>query len=290
MVIEIFKEINAYLKLLAEDQNLYIFIHDLCGITLNYRNYITVMNQPLCEYCKLLLEKEDTIKHCYEKEYNVLVHCKNGEVFFGMCYAGVEGFVVPITCQGKVLGFISVGGYRNDEEKALSRIDYVCKEYGFSKEKMIDHYYRYLNPNPPTLEKIQGYVSVVARMLELAYNEIKNDTLNMRIVNRGNICSMIKDYIDIKYMVDVNVKILSDHLHCSPSYISNTFKKDSGKTIKGYLNSIRVEKAKVQLETTKSPIGTIAASVGFTDSNYFATIFKQIYGITPRQCRNSALL
>ena len=55
--------------------------------------------------------------------------------------------------------------------------------------------------------------------------------------------------------------------------------------VKNYLNCVRAENAKEQLEISKTPIGNIALNVGFSNSTYFAKVFKNVYGISPKEYR-----
>lgn len=289
MFVDIFKEVATFLEQLSKEQNLLIIIHDFDGFTINYRNDIPPIypiGKRICKYCDYIMSTENTLKHCLEKQLNVLDHCKNNEPFFGMCYAGVEEFVVPIIYNNKPLGFISVNGYRSDEQKALSRIDYISKEYGFSKKQLVDNYYNSLKPNPPELKTIQNSIRVAARLLELAFKEILiTESMNRQILNRETLFDQIKLYLELNYMSEINNKMLSDFFRCSASKITHTFKKNCGITIKGYLNLVRIEIAKEQLIHSLIPISNIVSNVGFTDSSYFAKVFKQTYGISPIEYR-----
>lgn len=65
------------------------------------------------------------------------------------------------------------------------------------------------------------------------------------------------------------------------AYLSSQFKQEMGKPFKQYLCDYRILKAKQRLESTNTPISDIALSVGFTNTNYFSTVFKKVVGVTP---------
>ncbi|MCQ2051998.1 MAG: helix-turn-helix transcriptional regulator, partial [Bacteroidaceae bacterium] len=48
---------------------------------------------------------------------------------------------------------------------------------------------------------------------------------------------------------------------------------------------VRIERAKEMLSKTDRSVFTIAMDVGFTESQYFSTVFKQEVGVTPSQFR-----
>ena len=54
-----------------------------------------------------------------------------------------------------------------------------------------------------------------------------------------------------------------------------------------YIHAFRIEKAGILLRNTESSIAEIAESVGFDDFSYFAKVFKQHTGVTPREYRKA---
>ena len=67
--------------------------------------------------------------------------------------------------------------------------------------------------------------------------------------------------------------------------IKKIFKRDIGFTFSSYLNMLRIEKAKELLLKSDMSITVIAFDIGYNDSNYFSTVFKNIEGISPREYR-----
>lgn len=97
----------------------------------------------------------------------------------------------------------------------------------------------------------------------------------------------IKDiigYISKHYYDDLNVKILSQKLHISQSYIYFLFKSYVGISPVNYINSIRLREAYRLLDSGVSVTDT-ANEVGFTSSSYFIKVFKEATGVTPNKWR-----
>lgn len=78
--------------------------------------------------------------------------------------------------------------------------------------------------------------------------------------------------------------IVIDHLAASFGYhrthFSKLFKKETGFSPQQYLQNLRMEQAKILMNTTLT-IGEIASSVGFQDPLYFSKMFKKKYGASP---------
>ena len=53
----------------------------------------------------------------------------------------------------------------------------------------------------------------------------------------------------------------------------------------GYLTALRLERAKVLLNSTDLKIGEIAEEVGFQDARHFSRIFRQQTGALPTEFR-----
>ncbi len=72
-----------------------------------------------------------------------------------------------------------------------------------------------------------------------------------------------------------------------PFYVSKVLKDKKGQTLRQYIISYRLKLArKLLLESVKS-INEIAEECGFNDPSYFAKTFKNAFGITPKEYRNT---
>lgn len=74
----------------------------------------------------------------------------------------------------------------------------------------------------------------------------------------------------------------------SPVYCDTLFKKETGKSIIDYILDERINEAK-KLLLEGLPLKQIAESVGFSDYNYFARVFKKRTGYTPTRYHESLL-
>jgi YesN/AraC family two-component response regulator len=82
-----------------------------------------------------------------------------------------------------------------------------------------------------------------------------------------------------------NVNTAADHFNITPSYFNRLFKKHIRLSFSEYLNEHRMKIACSLLLTTNYSIGSIPEAVGISNINYFYTLFKKIYNITPQQFR-----
>lgn len=81
------------------------------------------------------------------------------------------------------------------------------------------------------------------------------------------------------------IRDIADHVALSETYLCSLFKKQRGGTVKEYISSLRVEKAKELLLDKELKLYEVAERTGFTDANYFTTFFKKCAGCTPSEYR-----
>lgn len=67
----------------------------------------------------------------------------------------------------------------------------------------------------------------------------------------------------------------------SKSFLCKTFKEQTGQTLMGCFNDLKVAEAKRLLVQTDQSVTAIAESLGFREVKYFDTIFKKSTGMTP---------
>ena len=72
-----------------------------------------------------------------------------------------------------------------------------------------------------------------------------------------------------------------------PFYVSRVLKEKKGITLRQYIISYRLKAAKAQLRTSRKSVAEIAEELGFTDASYFTKTFRSVFGMTPKEYRNS---
>lgn len=107
--------------------------------------------------------------------------------------------------------------------------------------------------------------------------------------NKDNVSR--KEYEITKYInecfgnKDFSIQMIADKVHFSQTYLCSFFKKSTGKTLNEYITDVRIEKARKLLQDGNIKLYEVALRIGFTDSNYFSTLFKKIVGCSPSEYR-----
>jgi AraC family transcriptional activator of tynA and feaB len=86
---------------------------------------------------------------------------------------------------------------------------------------------------------------------------------------------------------DLSIALIARRMGCSSRYVFRAFELE-GRTPADYLWALRLEKAYEDLQSaTEKPrsISDIAFSRGFSSTAHFSRVFRDRYGMTPRDCR-----
>ncbi|MDD3367636.1 MAG: AraC family transcriptional regulator [Lachnospiraceae bacterium] len=92
-------------------------------------------------------------------------------------------------------------------------------------------------------------------------------------------------YITSNFTQDLNLEDVANVAGLTPTYFSKRFKELTGLGFKEYLNHIRLKQASAMLRESNLPINEIALQCGFTGSNYFGDVFRNHFGVSPREYR-----
>ena len=97
-----------------------------------------------------------------------------------------------------------------------------------------------------------------------------------------------KEYIDKNYAnPDLSLKMLAGMAGLSSAYFGKIFATQIGYSFSDYLSNTRMKKAEQLLRETKLPINQISEAIGIVNTNYFYSIFKKKYGMTPLAYRRT---
>lgn len=99
--------------------------------------------------------------------------------------------------------------------------------------------------------------------------------------NNANIAALAKSLFDGHFSSTVNVSDLARQLNISRATLFRKFKEAYAVSPKEYLDSLRMERARLLLRDSTATIREIAASCGYEDTHYFSRAFKHATGRTP---------
>ncbi|WP_026865940.1 AraC family transcriptional regulator [Jeotgalicoccus marinus] len=117
-------------------------------------------------------------------------------------------------------------------------------------------------------------------MNETANNAIANLT-NYVVDKLDTTTPKSIDYIHKNYKDRVSIERLAAEENYHPSYYSKWFKKQTGKSVKAYLDELRLLEAKRLLQFSSWTITRIAGEIGYDNVSSFTRWFVKAQGMSP---------
>lgn len=95
-----------------------------------------------------------------------------------------------------------------------------------------------------------------------------------------------QEFIEQNYQDKITVDQLASMLALGRRSLERRFKKATCNTVVEYIQRVKIEAAKKDLETSRKNINEVMYDVGYNDTKAFRTIFKKTTGMTPVDYRN----
>ena len=105
-----------------------------------------------------------------------------------------------------------------------------------------------------------------------------NDSVNIAVSDAAR-------FITENYSQNITLAMLADMAGYSESYFSRLFKTSTGFGYKDFIQTVRLKTAKELLSKGNDSVCGIAFKCGFSDSNYFSSVFKRSVGMSPLKYR-----
>jgi AraC-like DNA-binding protein len=90
-------------------------------------------------------------------------------------------------------------------------------------------------------------------------------------------------YIHHHFREPLTLEAVAHHVHLSPNYFSECFRKAYGTSFQSYLQDLRLRFAMSLLSASRLSITDICYASGFNTLSHFERAFKQRFGQTPRE-------
>ena len=287
---QLVSHIISYLEYLQNNCKLNITIHDYQRITTPFLTHFLPYRVHSNPYCLYLKTHAEIWEDCIAKQQNLFPLLEKGP-FWGTCHCGVTEYLYPLCPNGKVIGFISVSGYRDPSSNGIKKLLHACQKYDLNERTLSDLYFKHLSETMPSSALLDTLIYPLTRTLNQLYQEeILSDQYSSVLSNAtDNVAiNQILTYIEKNYHRSISIEQLCSLFHLSRSYISHTFKATTGYPVREYINLLRLEEAKKILIGTKMSVTEVSLRVGFSNSNYFTLLFHRYTGFSPTQYRKIA--
>lgn len=220
--------------------------------------------------CQLLKTQKGGYRRCY-KCHNTAVYkaIRTKQPFGGHCINGIYEYTRPVVVNDEVICIIYVGNILT--EKGTVKL----KEKNISTESMENNF---------ELEKCEDVGVLIESYILTLLEKYPGDfeEFNPLIKN-------IKSYLNENLEYDISLSAMAKLFNYNPVYLGRIFKKETGMSIKEYVNKKRIDYAKKLLKNNET-VTSISLKVGYNNVTYFNSIFKKLVGITPSEYKKESYL
>ena len=95
-----------------------------------------------------------------------------------------------------------------------------------------------------------------------------------------------QDFIEKNVQDKITVDQLATMFALGRRNLERRFKKATSNTVVEYIQRVKMEAAKISLESSRENVNEVMYKVGYTDTKAFRTTFKKITGLSPVHYRN----
>jgi len=94
-----------------------------------------------------------------------------------------------------------------------------------------------------------------------------------------------QEFIEQNYQEKITVDELTSKFSLGRRNFERRFKRATSNTVVEYIQRVKIEAAKISLESSRENVNEVMYKVGYTDNKAFRNTFKKITGLSPLQYR-----
>lgn len=121
--------------------------------------------------------------------------------------------------------------------------------------------------------------------------EMKNQlTIKEKPIEEDGVVRYLKQFMKEHLDEPLTLELIGEQVDLTPKYLSHFFKKKTGVNVLTYLTEVRMNHAEKLLLSSDLHVKDIGEMVGYKKTQYFITLFKNYYYLTPQQYRVKMLI
>ncbi len=284
-----YQYIEAYIEYLSRQHGLSIAIKDYAGFAAKDPDVaLSLAGHCIHQsaYCLHLKGHGALWDRCQAQSRALGRRSRRGGCFAGMCYAGFSELVLPVMYEGRVIAAVCAGGFELDEAESLRRRNALALAFRLDRDILEARYADSITAPRTDLAAFEAAAGMLADFCRMYYTALAGAGVidpNAALVGDSSqlgILTNVVEYVHLHFDQDIRLRDIARFCGCSESYISHLFNRHMHVNLSQFVNQVRVARARRMLAEGAGVIRT-AGAVGFSDPNYFSSVFRRITGLTP---------
>ncbi len=259
--------------------------YEICHIriTVSDANRMELVSYPselVAPYCRIIRETEkgrEACHNCDVQAYGLVSRTHSTHVY--QCHAGLTEAITPLYVGNVLTGYLIFGHVfvYPDHETGWNAVREKCRDLDIDENRLRETLMDAIPTEKAFVESAAHILHAVASYLILE----RMVTLNEDLVE-----AEIDSYIEAHFTEKINASMISKQLRIGKTQLYELSNRLYGCGIAEKIRTMRMEKAKELLSGQRIlPLADVAEQCGYSDYNYFITVFRREVGMTPAQWR-----
>ncbi len=235
-------------------------------------------------FCQLIRSTEQGRRACAECDKTACaVAATQHSTYIYTCHAGLTEAIMPLWVGNALVGFLLFGHIFSYDtpEQGLEHIKGLCADYPLEPSLLRDSLTSCSQANREYIHSAAHILHATASYLVLErMATLKGDSPSERL----------DSYLDRNFTEPLTVAAVCKELKLGRSQLYKLSSKLYGCGVAEHIRELRLNKAKQLLgELPHMKITEIASACGFSDYNYFISVFSKCVGCSPNAYRKRSV-
>ena len=231
-------------------------------------------------YCSVIRSAPEGLAACRACDQEACRHASGRRgTYIYHCHAGLTEAVAPLFSEDVLVGFLLFGhvfSYPSHEE-GWRQIQKKCAGLPIDEQRLKKELFRVVPMDESLVRSASHILQAVASYLIMermaAWNQ---DLLSVRL----------NGYLSAHFTERLTASMVADALEIGKTHLYELSQQLYGCGIAQRIRAMRIEKAKKMMrDPGRYPLSWISSECGFSDYNYFITVFTREEGLSPSQWR-----
>ena len=230
-----------------------------------------------CTYCRLLRADLGYEDKCLALDRTKQEEAakSNGTVLY-TCHGGMTDAIIPLSDDGRLLGFVSAGQFRT-LESVLPEAVRTEWENRYGDSALVEAFDQAPRIRSEHVEHVLALLSILVRFIV---------SQHMIEIRQEDAIQPILLYMEQNIERNVTLAEVAAVAHRSPSTLSHVFRRVLGQNFKRVQINMKLDRAEQLLRTNpQMTVREVAYRLGYQDPLYFSRLFKKYRHAAPSSCR-----
>ena len=244
---------------------------------------LTAYPQALSPLCRIVRDTDAGRCACRKCDTAACTRAAaDGGAYIYRCHAGLTEAIMPLQVDGTPAGYMMFGQVMcyDTFEKGVFAIKNACADLQIDADEILRACERHqLLP--------ESYIRSASQILRAVASYSVNE--KMASLKADRIAEQLDEWLRDHYMENVSARDLCDRFGIGKTQLYAISKQKYGCGLMRHVRDLRMERAKrLLVQRPDLSVSDIAFDCGYSDYNYFISVFSHLVGKSPNRYRREA--